>query len=323
MLIGERKELKPIRIGFIGFHHLFNPVWNVFTLSLLHRFRLDVALQDPSGDLECIPDFLFFSVYEKRHLDSRYDSCVKIFTCEENIRPPWTECDYALTCDHWDTPRHLRLPIYVRFLFHLPHQISVKQHFVRYPNLTLVKDDSFDPVKVLSDKTKFCNFVFSNPGPQERIRFFDLLSKYKKVDAGGNVRNNLGRRVDDKLSFIEDYKFTIAFENSSYPGYVSEKIVEPMVTNSLPIYWGSPTIALDFHERSVVLANHRRLEDVVDEVVALDLDDSLYVAKMSEPWFANNVPNHYCSRDYLTDFMEKVFSERQRFPRDASAIPTS
>jgi hypothetical protein len=170
---------------------------------------------------------------------------------------------------------------------------------------------------------KFCNFVVSNElwrdprcrgecGLKHRVKFFELLSKYKRVDSGGRVRNNLDRLgpVGDKLLFIQDYKFTIAFESASYPGYVSEKLVEPMFVSSIPIYWGCPRVAEDFNPESMVIATGRRLEDIVDEVVALDRDDASYLTKLQKPWFRGNVPNKYCPGDYVADFLEKVFARR-------------
>ena len=85
---------------------------------------------------------------------------------------------------------------------------------------------SFQSVKELGDK-KFCNFVYSNSGNCDPIReaFFHQLCKYKKVDSGGKYLNNIGKAVGDKLQFIKDYKFTIAFENSSCSGLYYRKII--------------------------------------------------------------------------------------------------
>ena len=176
-----------------------------------------------------------------------------------------------MTGDYIPEPRHLRLPIYVRARLHVREQAGYAD--LAHPCPSLVKDPETDWEALLRSKSKFCNFVYSNNCARERIRFFELLSKYKKVDSGGAVLNNLGCRVEQKLSFIEPYKFTIAFENASYPGYVSEKVVEPMFSGGIPIYWGSSRISDDFCPRSMVIATGRRLEDVVDEVVALDQND--------------------------------------------------
>ena len=70
--------------------------------------------------------------------------------------------------------------------------------------------------------------------------FFVKLSKYKQVDSGGRTLNNIGGPVEDKMEFIKDYRFVISFENAEYPGYTTEKIIQPMFVDSIPIYWGNP-----------------------------------------------------------------------------------
>ena len=47
---------------------------------------------------------------------------------------------------------------------------------------------------------------------------------------------------DDKHELLSRYKFTIAFENTAYPGYVTEKVIDAMVASSVPLYLGAPDI---------------------------------------------------------------------------------
>ena len=75
----------------------------------------------------------------------------------------------------------------------------------------------------------------------------EKLSKYKRVDSGGRHLNNIGGPVDDKLEFQKDYKFSIAFENSAFPGYLTEKLPEAVIAQTLPIYWGDKLVHRDFN----------------------------------------------------------------------------
>jgi alpha(1,3/1,4) fucosyltransferase len=291
-----------IFIGFVGFHHAFNPTWNHVTLALRDEFPLVVA-EIEKGET---PDFLIFSVFDSPHREPRFDGCTKIYTCEENIRVPWAECHYAFSVDQISTdPNYVRLPIYVRFL----------RHLYDHTGQTLVKPSPYDVERILAGKTKFCNFVYSNGDAKERILFFEMLSKYKRVDSGGAVLNNLGYRVGDKISFLRDYKFTIAFENSRFPGYTSEKLVEPMVANSIPIYWGDREARVDFNPLSFIDANEFEGRDlrahfakVIERIEYLDSYDRAYLSMLSEPWFNDNIPNKYCQPDYLFGFMRHIFS---------------
>jgi len=46
----------------------------------------------------------------------------------------------------------------------------------------------------------------------------------------------------DKHTAIKNYKFAICFENMSYPGYVTEKIIDCFIAGVIPIYLGAPDI---------------------------------------------------------------------------------
>ena len=48
---------------------------------------------------------------------------------------------------------------------------------------------------------------------------------------------------DDKVETMSDYKFAICFENTSYPGYVTEKIIDCLVAGVIPVYLGAPDIS--------------------------------------------------------------------------------
>ena len=89
-------------------------------------------------------------------------------------------------------------------------------------------------------RNKFCAAVISNNFSSDgfRLKFIKELDKYKKVDMGGNVMNNIGKRVKDKIKFLSNYKFSIAMENSEGQGYVSEKILDSFFAGTIPIYYG-------------------------------------------------------------------------------------
>lgn len=45
-----------------------------------------------------------------------------------------------------------------------------------------------------------------------------------------------------KLETIARYPFSIAFENARAPDYVTEKVYDPLVAGSIPIYFGAPNV---------------------------------------------------------------------------------
>lgn len=52
----------------------------------------------------------------------------------------------------------------------------------------------------------------------------------------------LGKECADKLATIRNYKFCLCFENGSYPGYITEKIIDCLVAGVIPVYMGAPDI---------------------------------------------------------------------------------
>lgn len=213
------KESKPsIKIKFADFWPDFDLPNFMFYKLLIERY--DVTISEK-------PDLLFYSIYGNKH--SRF-TCTKIFFTAENVRPDFKACDFAFSFDYHSNKRNYRLPLYAL-----------------YDDVNNLINKRVDAKEILKNKTKFCCFIVSNPVCAIRNNFYTNFSKYKHIDSGGELFNNIGGVVENKREFINDYKFVIAFENASHPGYVTEKIFEPFLENCIPIYWGNPLIGRDFN----------------------------------------------------------------------------
>lgn len=57
------------------------------------------------------------------------------------------------------------------------------------------------------------------------------------------IRSVFHGPCEEKHELLSRYKFTIAYENTAYPGYVTEKAIDAMVAGSVPVYFGAPDIA--------------------------------------------------------------------------------
>jgi hypothetical protein len=262
----------------LGFDQTYNGIY----ILLSRFFNLEIS-EDP--------DFIFFSVWGNSHLEY---SCTKIFITGENVRPNFFLCDYALGFDFLEKENYLRLPLYVYWK-------SLDYKKLIFPDFKNIIDNH--------PKSKFCCFVVSNPKSVRRIDFFKKLSQYQTVDSGGKVNNNMGYLVSDKLAFMSPYKFMIAYENSCFSGYVTEKIYECFFTNTIPIYWGSPDIFKDFNPKRIL----NRLEFTSDEefikrIKYLDENPDAYLEFISQPVFNNNEPNSYLKEANIQFFFNKIFS---------------
>jgi len=273
---------KKIKIEFCDWWSGFDKTNNYFYNLLKEEF--DVIISDN-------PDYLFFSVFGNKHINYK---CKKIFYTGENIAPPLHYCDYSFSFDYLDDDRNYRLPHYLLYDGY---------YELQRPKII---DESFA-------KRKFCNFVVSNNGCQERNHFYTELSKYKKVDSGGRFANNLGYAVDNKVKFQSEYKFSIAFENNAYrpqhPGYTTEKIMEPMTVNSVPIYWGNPEIGKEFNTKSFInVYDFDSIDSVINYIEYLDNNDKKYLELLNQPWFNDyNIPENN-KIENIKSFLYKIIN---------------
>jgi hypothetical protein len=285
--------MQTIKVKFDTLYKGFNTTDNFFTRLLSVKYNVEI-----SDD----PDFYFFThrVYgSKNYLKYR---CHRIFWGGENIRADWNICDYVLDSDFYqNNPRQKRMPLWAYWGL---ERINQRKTF-----------DSID------DKKKFCCMVVSNPKCKERNEFFHQLSKYKKVDSGGKFLNNIGFPVENKMEFIKDYKFVIAFENSSYPGYTTEKLIEPLFTNSIPIYWGNPEIGKDFNTNCFVnIKGVSQFSHAINKIIELDNDDEKYLAMRNEASFVDyKIPEEF-NDDSLRHFFDYVV-EDSKSKRPVATIP--
>jgi hypothetical protein len=113
------------------------------------------------------------------------------------------------------------------------------------------------------------------------------------------------------MRFMAPYKFSIAFENASYPGYTTEKLYHAMLAGTLPIYWGNPLVHRDFNVRSFLRAeDFPSLEALAARVAEIDRDDRLYLSYMQEPWYPDNRITPYVDPDRILARFRQIFESR-------------
>lgn len=117
------------------------------------------------------------------------------------------------------------------------------------------------------------------------------MSEYKKVDAVGSLLNNQinGYKVsygENKDSFLRKSKFTIAIDSLAFPGFITEKIIEPFFCHSVPIYFGDPTVSDYFNENSFIkISDEQKLDEMIERVIELDKDDDKYIEMLMQSPF--------------------------------------
>lgn len=107
----------------------------------------------------------------------------------------------------------------------------------------------------IKPKNKFCAaFISSNFNQSKRKQLLYKLMSYLPIDSYGDFMKNIilpedeknlpysPERFQTKLKVIANYRFTLAFENSISPDYVTEKFFHPLMAGSVPVYFGARNI---------------------------------------------------------------------------------
>lgn len=232
------------------------------------------------------PQFYFYDFSDSDFLNLN-SNCIKIFFSMEDHFPNFNYCDYAIGT----------------------HRLSFDNRYFRIPfayaHADLALLSTHRTVNGDMANRNFCNFIYSNQrrGAGTRIRnhFFTLLSKYKHIDSPGKAMNNMPSidklgitRQQSKLEFIKDYKFTIAFENNISSGYVTEKLSEPMMAQSLPIYYGANDAYLDFNKESFIdISTYASFEEAIDYIIYLDTHDDAYLDILNKSYINSDFNYKY------------------------------
>lgn len=279
--------MKKVRINF-------EDCWfNDYRESLTMSFFIEELNKIAEIEISNNPEFLICSCFGRKAMLS---DCCKIFFAGENVIPDFNVYDYGIGfSDISFGDRYLRMPLY--FFYHDDFMAAIKKNSTE-------------------KRYKFCNMVVSNSlyADEMRTKFFYELSKYKQVDSGGKYLNNIGEPVKDKYEFQKNYKFSMAFENSSFPGYVTEKIVQAWAAGTIPIYWGAPDIAHEFNEDAFINAYNRPIDDVIEEIIRIDQNDELYESIRRETIYSTNEKkrvNQYLDDALFLDFMKNILYQEK------------
>jgi len=287
-------NLPLLKVGFVD--HF--PFVDIFFTNILSK-KYTIIRDDIN------PDYLFFcdEFNGTKNLEYNKKNNIKIFYTGENRNPGNYNCHFAITHHHYDSFNHYRLPYYV-----IDGWIT-KEHFkIESYNI----ERSIDDIK---SKKDFCGFVVSNPTGEMRNNFFNKLNQYKKIDSAGPLFNNVGymlpkephlKRMQSKKDFLYTKKFTLAFENTSVPGYVTEKLPNAYYMKTIPIYWGAPDATTDFNPKCF-LNWHDYLDDdkLIKKIIELDRDNEQYLEMYMQPLYYNGNSNRYEDLDRFLDWFDK------------------
>lgn len=262
--------MKTIKIGFSGFWRNFDP--EKFCLYQVLKKHYDVQICDDPDYVIC-SSFRFYDYVDKPQ--------VRIFFSSENYTPDFNLVDYGISFyPIVFLDRHYSFPCLVDS-FDVIHALEGKSR--AYPD------------SILEQKTYFASLIASHDSENNlRSELFHLLSKYKRVESLGPLLYNMpngetvSREDGSKRAFLNKCKFTLCCESLSHGGFITEKILEALEADTIPIYYGSSTITDVINKDAFInLADYDTLQNAVDRIIELDNDDEQYLKMLRQPIFAD------------------------------------
>lgn len=185
---------------------------------------------------------------------------------------------------------------------------------------------SFDQLESLPpmEKTRNISMITSAlrmmPGHNRRMNFVEALKQRfgDKIDLYGRGI----KPIDTKYEALKDYRFAICIENSSIPHYWTEKFADPILSYTVPIYFGCTNIndyfdprcyiSIDINDTEAALA---QLQQILDNAEAVYQEHLPYVKEARRKLMAE-----YC---LFPTLMEKfaLHLQQQNAPESVTLRP--
>ena len=147
----------------------------------------------------------------------------------------------------------------------------------KFPTPTFVGHHGFlfyetpKPLPFIPQKPKIMSIMVSHktytPGHQYRHIVAQHILKYNlPIDIWGNGADSYKREFPNNKyikggfksmeEMCKDYLFTIAIENTSHDHYFTEKIINPFINNTVPLYWGCKKVEEYFPKHTIRLTGN-------------------------------------------------------------------
>lgn len=268
-----------MKISFLDFWKYpveFDPNNNFLYYLFCESFENIEIVQPEDADL------IIFSYFGNDN--TRFNNCKKIFFTGENVRPTEKKCDYSISFDYDDYEKtNIRIPLWMMYIdWFKKGSYSNPDYLI--PESYLYGENEFSS----TPKNKFCSIVYS-AFYEMRVNAINKLSEYKPVDVYGKYGIPVEYGEKNKLNIISNYKFSLCFENSVYPGYFTEKLLHAKIAGTIPLYYSDLSFHTDFNKKCCVNIEEIGFDSLLDKVVEIDNNEKIYKEILEQPLFIEKI----------------------------------
>ncbi len=264
--------MKTVKLNFSGVYENYNKEYNL-VCDVLRAKGYQVEISDE-------PDYLICDCFGDDPYQYVGKPQVRIMYSGENYIPDFNLIDYGISVYPIQFgDRH----------FQLPTSVCINSRWRE-----LCRKSREYTMQTVTDKPYFANFIAGHESEYGiRGDFFKALCQYRRVESAGSYLNNMdGFTVswnnDSKTDFQRKCKFTLCFESTLHYGFVTEKLMDAFYSDTIPVYYGSPTAAEVFNRKAFInVAEYPSFEAAIARIMELDQDDEKYLEMLRQPVFAD------------------------------------
>lgn len=185
---------------------------------------------------------------------------------------PWMEKNSGW--GEWSTPDSLQ---YKRVITHSTHLNPIEWHLSKSARELLTDTPIKDPT--LAEKiTVILSEKYSDEGHIKRVNFLNYFERLRPtmLHIYGTTRlkwndNKGALPYACKEIGLYSYKYTFAAENNAIPNYITEKLIDAILSECLCFYWGAPNSAEWIDSRAFIqlsLTDFEQDAKIVTEAIA-------------------------------------------------------
>ena len=237
---------------------------------------------------------------------------IVLYTCHDNINLNNININICINGENRDCQKLTDIAVLSTKKYDYKYNIYFPQLFT---SLWERKKDYY----IIKNNTRiyFCAYMYSYD-LQYRVDLYNFISKYKKIDALGKSCSNIEETdrfvYNDQITYNDiaiekylKYKFVLALENTICDGYITEKIINPILANSIPIYAGPKDVFEIINKKRVIYVyDFNNYTELLDYIIKVDNDDNLYNSIISEEIFIGNI-NFNNFEEYISIQFKKAF----------------
>ena len=173
---------------------------------------------------------------------------------------------------------------------------------------------NYDHLKISATNTKppkdrkFCLMVNKSGLNSKAGQFQEKMNSIAPTDHISLYDNEIGEsscyNPPELLEIFNQYRFIICFENSYAPGYITEKIFNCLLADTIPIYSGSPIIH-DFINPDcfINIGENDDLDQAIAKISEINSDPEKY----SQYLTAQKISQKYLDTGINTEFKNKFY----------------